>query len=63
MKNEIAKKIAVQLDHLPLSDEPRVTYFLAEVRKIFEHEGSLAASLPTLEFYCNWALHTRLGNL
>jgi hypothetical protein len=60
MKNEICRKIGAQLVQLPLNDEPRVLYFLAEARKIFEHEGNLATSLPTLKFYCNWALHTRL---
>jgi hypothetical protein len=60
MKEEIVRKIASLLDRLPLVDEPQVVYLLVEIRKVLERDDSLVASMPTLEFYCNWALHTRL---
>jgi hypothetical protein len=63
MKDEIIKKIASQLTALPIGDEHRVVYLPVEIRKVFERDSGLHTSLPTLEFYCDWALHTRLDRL
>ncbi len=61
MKNEIEEKLRRLLKGDQITDEPKVTYLLAECRKLFEHDKSLRATLPTLEFYCNWALHIQLS--
>jgi hypothetical protein len=61
VKNEIEEKLRRLLKGDQITDEPKVTYFLAECRKLFEHDKSLRIALPTLEFYCNWALHTQLS--
>jgi len=61
VKNDIEEKLRRLLKGNQITDEPKVTYLLAECRKLFEHEKSLRAMLPTLEFYCNWALHTQLS--
>jgi hypothetical protein len=60
MKPDIIGKIAQLLETLPINDEPRAAYLLLEIRKVFEHEPHLQQALPTLQFYCNWALHTKL---
>jgi hypothetical protein len=60
MKPDIIGKIAKLLEVLPIDDEPRTVYLLAEIRKVLDHEPSLEDELPTLRFYCNWALHTKL---
>ncbi len=60
MKSDIIEKIRGLLTTLPISDEPRTVYLLAQVRKVFEHDRPLRQALPTLQFYCNWALHTKL---
>jgi len=61
VKNEIEEKLRRLLKGDQITDEPKVTYLLAECRKLFEHDKSLRATFPTLEFYCNWALHTQLS--
>ena len=61
MKNEIEEKLRRLLKGDQIIDEHKVTYLLAECRKLFEHDKSLRIALPTLEFYCNWALHTQLS--
>ena len=63
MKSDIIEKIRGLLTTLPISDEPRTVYLLAQVRKVFEHDRPLRQALPTLQFYCNWALHTKLDRL
>jgi hypothetical protein len=60
MKPDIIEKIRSELQTLPVKDEKTVLYVLAEIRKILEHDELLRATLPTLQFYCNWALHVRL---
>ena len=60
MKDEIVRKLQALLSAPPIEDEPRVVYFLTQVRKIFERDENLKPSFPTLRFYCNLALHTKL---
>ena len=60
MNAEIIAKIKTLLANVPIAEEARCVYLLTEIRKVFEREGSLGARMPTLQFYCNWALHTRL---
>jgi len=60
MKNDIVEKLNRVINGLPLTDEANVVYLLTEVRKTFEHDNSLGQTFPTLEFYCNWALHVLL---
>ena len=60
MRPDIIAKIAKLLEMLPIDDEPRTVYLLAEVRKVLEREPPRAEELPTLKFYCDWALHSKL---
>lgn len=60
-KNEIEDKLRQLLTRDQITDEPRMIYLLAECRKLLEHDKSLKATSPTLEFYCNWALHIQLS--
>jgi hypothetical protein len=61
VKNEIEEKLRRLLHKDQITDESKVTYLLVECRKLLEHDKSLKAMLPTLEFYCNWALHIQLS--
>lgn len=47
-------------DDPTINDEARVVYLLAQCRKLLEHDKALKNRLPTLDFYCNWALHVQL---
>lgn len=61
MQNEIQEKLRRLLAVNQFLDELSVTYLLVECRKLLEHDNSLKANLPTLEFYCNWGLHVQLS--
>lgn len=61
MKNEIEEKLRKLLTGDPFADEASVVYLLVECRKLLEHDKSLKATLPTLEFYLNWGLHIQLS--
>src|SRR5216683_7782994 len=60
MKDEIIRKLQVLLSAPPIEDEPKVVYFLTQIRKVFERDTNLGLRVPTLRFYCNLALHTKL---
>jgi hypothetical protein len=62
VKDEIIRKLQALLCKPPIDDEPKVVYFLTQIRKIFEHDKNLLLSVPTLRFYCNLALHTELSH-
>ena len=59
MKDEIIRKLQVFL-RSSIEDEYKVVYLLTQIRKVFERDANLGPALPTLRFYCNWALHTKL---
>lgn len=44
-----------------ITSEVQVVYIMAEIRKLLERDRTKPA-YPSLNFYCNWALHTRLSN-
>lgn len=60
MQNDIHKKICTLLAGDAITDEVKTVYLLVQARKLFEHDDTLGKSLPTLKFYCNWALHVQL---
>jgi hypothetical protein len=63
MMNDIQEKLRQLLAGGPFNDEPRVTYLLVECRKLLERgrmQNTALPNLPTLNFYCNWALHIQL---
>ena len=60
MIDEIDQKLQVLLATPPIEDECKVVYLLTQTRKVFERDAQLKQHLPTLQFYCNWALHTKL---
>src|ERR1700683_3440087 len=59
MTDEIIRKLQTFLG-TPIEDEYKVVYLLTQTRKVFERDAHLEQHLPTLQFYCNWALHTKL---
>lgn len=59
MTHDIIRKLQDFLGP-PISEESKAVYLLTQIRKVFELDQNLAQRLPTLRFYCNWALHTRL---
>jgi hypothetical protein len=60
MQDEIINKLRAFLLKSPINEEPHVVYLLTQVRKVFEWDSAFSARLPTLRFYCNWALHRKL---
>jgi hypothetical protein len=62
VKDEIIQKLQALLCKPPIEDEPRVVYFLTQIRKVFERDKNSLVSAPTLRFYCNLALHTELSD-
>src|SRR5260370_38281246 len=44
----------------PIATERQVVYILAEIRKLLELENA-KDRYPALNFYCNWALHSRIS--
>jgi hypothetical protein len=44
-----------------MTTESSVVYFLVGVRKLLEHDKS-KAQFQVLNFYCNWAVHTKLDS-
>jgi hypothetical protein len=44
-----------------IKTEAQVVYIIACVRKLIEFENA-QQTYPALNFYCNWALHTKLSN-
>jgi hypothetical protein len=45
----------------PITSERQVVYILAEIRKLLELENG-QNRYPSLNFYCNWALHSRISS-
>jgi hypothetical protein len=43
----------------PITTERQVVYILVELRKLMEHNGD-AVDYFALNFYCDWAVHTKL---
>lgn len=60
MKSAIVEKLERELASTP-DTEPRVVYFLCQVRKLLEMEGFDRAP-KDLKLFCHWALHTDLGS-
>jgi hypothetical protein len=58
VENAIVDKLRKQLNHLPINDEARVLYIMAEIRKLMEHAEHEKYKL--LGFYCNWVLHIEM---
>jgi hypothetical protein len=44
----------------PITTERQVVYILAEIRKLLELENA-KDRYPALNFYCDWALHSRIS--
>ena len=59
-QHSIIEKLHNELK-LPLKRESQVLYLMAEIRKYLEHEKENGTNdFPELEFFCNWALHTKI---
>jgi hypothetical protein len=68
MKPDIVEKLRGELQE-PIHSERQVVYILAELRKLMEMESIARSergepadnSYFALKFYCDWAVHVRLG--
>jgi hypothetical protein len=60
MTNDIIEKIRELLAGAAISDEARAVYLLVQIRKVFQHNQESASLTPTLQFYCDWALHVQM---
>jgi hypothetical protein len=60
MTSEIIEKLRELLAGLPITDEARAVYLLVQIRKVFQHDQESASLTPTLQFYCDWALHVQM---
>ena len=62
MKEEIIKKLTAQLNE-GITTEVQVVYLLVGIRKLIEradHGADQGTQYPTLNFYCDWVLHSEL---
>jgi hypothetical protein len=59
--NSILKKLQDELQ-LDVTTERQVVYILAEIRKAVEQAGELE-KYRALDFYCSFALHTRMSRI
>jgi len=60
MKKIILKKISLEISR-GIDTEPKVLYFLAEIRKFLDGQDSkIKNRYPNLYFFCNWALHIKM---
>ena len=57
-RSEIAEEL-FELMNKPPERKQDVVHGLVQIRKILEYDGAKNAS-PSLRFYCDWALHTKL---
>jgi hypothetical protein len=57
-QDELVEKIQRLLER-PLTKEMQVVYLLVELRKLMERA---AYDDPVLKMFCNWVVHTNLGN-
>ncbi len=57
-RNSILRKLQAELE-LEVTTERQVVYILAEIRKAIEQAGELE-NYFALDFYCSFALHTRM---
>jgi hypothetical protein len=60
-RSSILEKLKIELQ-LDLTTECQVVYILAEIRKAIEQSGELD-NYQALDFYCSFALHTRMGRV
>ena len=58
MKEEIIRKLTAQLDE-GITTEVQVVYLLVGIRKLVERDDKWA-QYPTLNFSCDWVLHSKL---
>ena len=62
MKEEIIRKLTAQLNE-GITTEVQVVYLLVGIRKLIErddHGADQGTQYPTLNFYCDWVLHSEL---
>jgi hypothetical protein len=57
-KNEIARKLSLELQKGDTFTEPRVVYVLVQARKLLEMMND--KDFETVKFYCDWVLHVKL---
>jgi hypothetical protein len=60
VKHSIVDKLRAELQK-GIETEAQVVYVLVEARKLIEHSERPESYLP-LQFYFDWALHTRLDS-
>lgn len=58
-RSSIVAKLSKEMME-PISSERQVVYILAEMRKLLELNNE-KSKYPALNFYCNWALHSKLS--
>ena len=60
MSNEsIIDKLKTALER-GIESEVQVVYLLTGIRKLIERDRELGKAYPSLRFYCDWALHSKL---
>jgi hypothetical protein len=57
-KDEIQRKLSLELQKGDVFTEPRVVYVLVQARKLLEMMND--RDFETLKFYCDWVLHVKL---
>jgi hypothetical protein len=60
-RNSILRKLKQEL-HQDITTECQVVYVLVEIRKAIDQAGDLE-NYRALDFYCSFALHTRMGRV
>ena len=58
MQEEISRKLTAQLNE-GITTEVQVVYLLIGIRKLIEHDNKWE-QYPTLNFSCDWVLHSKL---
>ena len=58
MKEEISRKLTAQLNE-GITTEVQVVYLLIGIRKLIERDNKWE-QYPTLNFSCDWVLHSKL---
>jgi hypothetical protein len=59
MEDEVIYKLRLEMKRT-LRKESQICYILVLARKLLEHEPTMRPNFATLEFFCDWALHTKL---
>lgn len=59
MKHHIIEKVANELVK-EINSEAQVVYFLVEIRKIISELDKNSGRYPTIHFFSDWVVHTRL---